>query len=175
MPEIIIDNKVYTGFGGLRYTGFSHNGNCAVGVPGGGPCPRSRAVAVANVLGTPVPQIVTGRGIYRSPPGVWTGALGWVNTSVSMQAPSLVYPAVAELDSTSAGPEVVVTDTMTTTLRVLSSSNGVQLASTPLPNPIIFGGNTKCGGPPMIGDADYGSAGQETGDWRRELHTVHAV
>lgn len=175
LPEIVIDNKVFTGFGGLRYTGFNHNGNCAVGVSGGGPCPRSRTPAVANVFGFPVSQIVTGRGIYRSPPGIWMGTLGWVNSNVSMLAPPLLYPAVAELDPNSVGPEIVVTDTMANALRVLSSATGIQLASAVIPNVPGCPGSTvgpscpcpgascpKCGGPPMIGNAD-GVIGQEIG------------
>jgi hypothetical protein len=159
--EIIIDNKVFNFDGTLRYTGFSHNGNCSTGVSGGGPCPRSRTVAVADVLGTSRPQVITGRAIYTSTAPLWTGTLGWVNTNVSMLAPSLLYPAVAELDATRPGPEIVVTDTMTTTLRVLSSSNGLQLASAPLPNPASI--NSRCGGPPMIADAHFGSPGPEIG------------
>jgi hypothetical protein len=160
LSEIIIDNKVYDHYGVLRYTGFSFGGNnCATS--GGPPCPRSRVAVVANVLGTHMlPQVITGRGLYNSSVNLnnslWSGTLAWSNSNINNASPPLVYPAVAEIVATSTGPEIVVTDTMQSTVRVLSSSNGTQLASAVLPG----GGN--CGGPPMIGDAD-GVSGPEIG------------
>jgi hypothetical protein len=143
--EVVIDDKVYDFTGGLRYSGLAG--------------PRSRAAVVANVVpGNKLPQVITGRGLYRSnPPAgpVWTGSLFWTNTGVSNNP--LDYPAVAELEALSPGPEIVVTDTLATTLRVLTA-NGVQLASTPIPNPGCING----GGPPMIGEAD-GVPGPEIG------------
>lgn len=156
--EIIIDNKVYDANGALRYTGFSFGHiNCAMS-GGGSPCPRSRTAIVANVLGTHMlPQVITGRGLYQSQANLnnslWSGVLAWTNSNINNT--SLVYPAVAEITN-SPGPEIVVTDTMQRTVRVLSSSTGVQLASAIIPGP------NHCGGPPMIGDAD-GVVGPEIG------------
>jgi hypothetical protein len=150
--QIILDNKVFDFNGTLRYTGFNHGGNnCATSA--GSPCPRSHTTLVSNVLGQPLPQVITGRGLYQSTnPATWTGTLAWWNAVVTNLAPGLTFPAVAELDPSSLGPEIVVTDTMVTTLRVLSAA-GVQLASAPIPNP----GFSKCGGPPLIGNFDGGS------------------
>jgi hypothetical protein len=107
-----------------------------------------------------LPQVITGRGLYKSSVNLnnslWTGTLAWWNSNISNASPSLVYPAVAEIVATSPGPEIVVTDTMQGTVRVLSSSSGIQLASAVLP------GGGQCGGPPMIGDAD-GVPGPEIG------------
>jgi hypothetical protein len=149
--EIIVDNKVFDGSNGLlRYSGLAAG-------------PRSRTVIVANVLGTPAPQVITGAGLYQSSGSattLWTGSLGWVSPSVSTTAPSLIYPAVAELDQNSQGPEIVVTDLWGTRLRVLSSQTGTELAAVALPN----GSSTaRCGGPPMIGDAIYSLPGNEIG------------
>jgi len=145
--QIILDNKVFDFNGMFRYTGFSFGGNnCASFGP---PCPRSHTTVVANVLGQPLPQVITGRGLYKSLNSVtWTGTLGWWNAAVTNLSPGLTFPAVAQLD-TSPSPEIVVTDTMVSTLRVLSAA-GVQLASAPIPNP----GFSKCGGPPLIGKFD---------------------
>ncbi|PYS25551.1 MAG: hypothetical protein DMF72_01360 [Acidobacteria bacterium] len=159
LSEIIIDNKVYDRYGVLRYTGFSFGGNCATS--GGPPCPRSRTAVVANVLGpNMLPQVITGRGLYESSinlnNSLWSGTLAWSNSNITNASPPLVYPAVAEIVASSPGPEIVVTDTMQSTVRVLSSSNGAQLASAVLP------GGGHCGGPPMIGDAD-GVPGPEIG------------
>jgi hypothetical protein len=76
--------------------------------------------------------------------------LAWQNSAVTANS-ALVYPAIEDLDFISQGPEIVVTDTMATTLRVLSAT-GIQLASTKLPNPPwpTSGSNPHCGGPPMI-------------------------
>jgi len=156
--EIIIDNKVYDANGVLRYTGFSFGAiNCAMS-GGGSPCPRSRTAVVADVLGTQLPQVITGRGLYQSQANLnnslWSGVLRWTNSNITNSP--LVYPAVAEIVATSPGPEIVVTDTMQSTVSVLSSATGVQLASATIP------GLGKCGGPPMIGDAD-GVVGPEIG------------
>lgn len=142
--EIIIDNKVFNFDGTLRYTG---------GVLG----PRSRAVVVANPFGSPgfMPQVITGRGVYTSTIPFWTGTLGWVNLAVTNG--SMVFPGVAELDSSFFGPEIVVVDTMAMTLRVLSAA-GATLASIAIPSP----GCNYGGGPPMIGNAD-GVGGPEIG------------
>jgi hypothetical protein len=133
--EIVIDNKVFNFNGSLRY---------------GGAAPRSRtAIVTTRLPSSTLPVVITGRGLYRSSsPNVWTGSLAWQNASVTSSA--LVYPAVAELDATSPGPEIVVTDTLATRLRVLSSA-GAQLASAALPNP----GASNCGGPPMIGNIGF--------------------
>jgi hypothetical protein len=139
--EVIIDNKVFEFNGALRYSGFRVAG------------PRSRTVVVANPTSI-MPQVITGRGVYQSPPGFWTGTLGWQNGAIANGVQ--VYPAVAELDP-SPGPEIVVVDTMQMILRVLSAS-GAMLASITIPSP----GYTRCGGPPMIGNAD-GSPGSEIG------------
>jgi len=166
LNEVIIDNKVFNANGTLRFTGFSTPGfganNCA-GTTGGAPCPRSRTAVVANVLGTGfLPQVITGRGLYQSSlnnsTSLWTGKLRWLNPIVQLNntSPSLVYPAVAEIVASSPGPEIVVVDTMQSTVRVLSPVNGAQLAFAVLP------GSGKCGGPPMIGDAD-GVPGPEIG------------
>jgi hypothetical protein len=159
--EVIIDNKVFDAQGNLRYTGFSNGGNCAGA--GGPPCPRSRTAIVAAAIGpSMLPQMITGKGLYRSslnlPTSLWAGTLVWNNSNITNASPSLVYPAIAEIVGTSPGPEIVVTDTMQTTVRVLSSTNGVQLASAVLPN----SGLSKCGGPPMIADTD-GFPGAEIG------------
>lgn len=158
--EIIIDNKVFNANGTLRYTGFNGGGNnCGANAP----CPRSRATIVANVLGLQLPQVITGRGIYASTtPNTWTGpspALPTIVPQISNLAAPLVYPAVAELDPNSFGPEIVATDTMTSTLFVLRN-NGTLLASTAIPSPGLP--NPQCGGPPMIGDA-AGLPGPEIG------------
>jgi hypothetical protein len=147
--EIIIDNKVYNSNGTLRYSGFTAGGNnCSTN--GGVPCPRSRATVVANLVGPGfLPQVITGRGLYRGTGASWTGSLSWLNSNVTNS--SLDYPAVAELDP-SPGPEIVVTDTLATRLRVLSAT-GNQLASIALPNPSL--GGATCpngGGPPIIGN-----------------------
>lgn len=162
LSEVIIDNKVFDSNGNLRFTGFTSGGsNCASS--GGPPCPRSRTAVVANVLGpSMLPQVITGRGLYRSAANssnsLWTGSLAWTNISISISNnPSLVYPAVAEIVAGSIGPEIVVTDTMQNKVFVLSSSSGAILASAVLPNPGLG-----CGGPPMIGDAD-GVLGPEIG------------
>jgi|GEM_PF-6705560 len=177
--EIIVDNKVFDATGALRYSGFTAGGNnCATFW--GSPCPRSRTIAVADVLSaSPLPEIITGRGIYRSiNPVNWTGPSGstglpMVNQSVGvLNSPpvltpplgtvsnnSLVLPAIAELDPGSPGPEIAATDTMNTTLWVLSAS-GATLAFTQIPTP--GSSQPKCGGPPMIGDAD-GIPGPEIG------------
>jgi hypothetical protein len=160
--EIVLDNKVFNANGTLRYTGFNGGGNNCATAPGGAPCPRSRTVIVANVMGQPLPQIITGRGIYASTsPIFWTGPV--------LQPPIIVpgiskgpqvYPAIAELDPSSpTGPEIVVVDTMLSTLSVLSSVGGVR-ASASIPSPPAT--SPKCGGPPMIGDAG-GLAGPEIG------------
>jgi hypothetical protein len=73
-----------------------------------------------------------------------------------------VYPAVAELDPTSPGPEIVLTDTLASTVRVLAA-NGVQLAAAVLPNPVTnVNYPNRWGGAPMVGDAD-GVPGPEIG------------
>lgn len=148
--EIIVDNKVFESDGTLRYSGLASG-------------PRSRTVLVANVLsGATAPQVITGAGIYPSSGGpLWTGSQGWVNPNVSTAAPSLVYPAVAELDPVRPGPEIVVTDLWVTRLRVLDSQTGTELASVALPN--VGSTNTRCGGPPMIGDVIYPLPGPEIG------------
>lgn len=169
LSEIIIDDKVYTGFGGLRYTGFSTGGNnCGAGsgAVGGIPCPKSRAVLVANLLGkVPIlPQLVTGRGLYQSnplggsPTTGWTGSLGWSHPTAIVTKSANLYPAVANLD-VSGPPEIVVSDWVKSRLLVLSPNKTV-LAWVTLPVPVT--GVTGCGGPPMIGNAD-GAAGPEIG------------
>jgi len=162
LSEVIIDNKVFNANGTLRFTGYSLGGNNCAG-NGGPPCPRSRTAVVANVLGPGfLPQVITGSGLYQSSPGnnsstsLWTGSLGWLNSSINSTSLNLVYPAVARITSSSGPPDIVVVDTMQSTVRVLSSVNGSQLASAVLPG---FG---HCGGPPMIGDAD-GVLGPEIG------------
>ncbi len=146
--EIVIDNKVFNANGSLRYTG-------------GVSAPRSRTAIVANVLGQQLPQVITGRGIYASStPNNWTGPVAPIIVpQISNLSAPLVYPAVAELDPNSFGPEIVVTDTMTSTLFVLRN-NGAVLAvhgdSQPRPS------EPECGGPPMIGDAG-GLPGPEIG------------
>lgn len=147
--EVIIDNKVFEFNGALRYTGLSG--------------PRSRAVVVANPLGIS-PQMITGRRAYQSVPPFWTGTLAWQNLAIS-NGP-LVYPAVADLDLSSNGPEIVVVDTMQRKLFVLSAS-GVTLDSIAIPSP----GFTNCGGPPMIGNAD-GIPGAEIGVAGCNLYTL---
>jgi hypothetical protein len=158
--EIILDNKVFNANGTLRYTGFNGGGNnCASILGGGPPCPRSRTTAVANVVpGQPLPQMITGRGIYRSAtsPSWWPLlTLPLISSPVGNQ---LVYPAFAELDP-SPGPEIVVTDTMASKLFVLTST-GTVLAVTSIPSPPAA--NPKCGGPPMIGETG-GLPGPEIG------------
>lgn len=166
LSEIIIDNKVYTGFGGLRYSGFSVGGNnCGPGsgAVGGLPCPRSRTVAVANLLGgTALPQMITGRGLYQSNPlggggSGWTGSLGWSLTNTVVSKSQDLYLAVADLDQNGT-PEIVVSDWNVSKLRVLSPS-GATLAWERLP---VYTPGDRCGGPPMIGNAD-GAAGPEIG------------
>jgi hypothetical protein len=137
--EVIIDNKVFNFNGTLRFSG-------------GATGPHSRTTVVSKLLG-PGPEVITGKNAYRSIPAVWTGTQNWLNAAVG----PLAYPAIAELDA-APGPEIVVTDTMATTLRVLAS-NGTQLASIAIPNPAA----THCGGPPMIGDAHPGFPGPEIG------------
>jgi len=140
--EIIIDNKVYNSNGTLRY-----NGNCPA-------CSRSRTPLVTKFLGPASrPQIITGRGAYRSNPisaPAWAGTPWWTATAVNNG--SLGYSAVANLDSIGQ-PEIVVVDTINGKLDILNTA-GVLLASDSL------GG--QCGGPPMIGDAD-GVPGPEIG------------
>jgi hypothetical protein len=141
--EVIIDNKVYGYDGSFRFSGGSG--------------PRSRtAVVSTRLVPSPLAQVViTGGGLYKSSLSTnWTGISGWPSTTVTNSA--LVYPAVAELDSASPGPEVVVTDTMAGMLRVLSAA-GVQLASLSLPNNHPCSGlPTYGGGPPMIGNTGGG-------------------
>lgn len=138
--EIIIDNKVFNANGALRFTG---------GVGG----PRSRTAVVANVLastGTPLPQVITGRGVYKSsPPGgapLWTGTLAWQTPLVTNLNAN--YPAIAELDPASPGPEIVVTDSQASKVWVFSAT-GTKLAVALLPGFPL----NKLGGPPMIGNA----------------------
>lgn len=162
--EIILDNKVFNFNGTLRYTAFSNGGNnCALGL-GGAPCPRSRTAIVASAMpSSPLPQMITGRGIYVSTSATfWTGppvTLPIIVPPLTNASPSLFYPAIAELESSSPGPEIVVADTMASRLWVVSAG-GTVLASTTIPSPGLT--NPKCGGPPMIGDAD-GVPGPEIG------------
>jgi hypothetical protein len=128
--EIVIDDKVFDFNGNLRFTGF----NVA----------QSNTVVVANPTATG-PQVIVGRRMYKSLLPFWTGTLGWISGPVS-PIPS-VYPAVADIVP-GGPPEIVVTDSNWTRVRVLSSVTGAQLASAPLPNPGFSG----CGGPPMIGN-----------------------
>jgi hypothetical protein len=128
--EIVIDDKVYEFNGTLRFSGL----NAA----------RSNTVVVANTTGSG-PQVILGRRMYESLLPFWTGTLGWTSGPVSPSPP--VHPAVADIIP-GGPPEIVVTDTNWTKVRVLSSVTGVQLASAPLPNP----GFSNCGGPPMIGN-----------------------
>lgn len=155
--EIILDNKIFNANGSLRFTGFAGGtSNCAFS--GGPPCPRSQTVAVANIMGTPLPQMITGRGIYVSlATSFWTFT-SLITTLASNLSPGLSYPAIAELDP-SLGPEIVVTDTMTSTLFVFRATGGL-LASAPIPSPGVS--SPKCGGPPMIGNA-AGGPGPEIG------------
>ncbi|MEK6333857.1 MAG: hypothetical protein AABM67_02850 [Acidobacteriota bacterium] len=171
--EIILDNKVFDFNGILRYSGFSGGGNdCA---SAGGPCPRSHTPIVANLLGpASLPQVITGRGIYSSSTNLtWTGPassgnLPIINPNVSNSSPGLTYPAVADLNLDGT-PEIIVTDTMTNTIWVLSPS-GATLASVLLPVagcpgagcPCPGPGCPKCGGPPVIGNFD-GILGAEIG------------
>lgn len=144
--EIVVDDKVFDFNGAIRYAGN----------PLG---PRTQAVVVANLLGSGnLPQVITGGGGYLSNPpagnflGLWsTPPSSWQNPQVTHSP--IVFPAVAELDPLSVGPEIVVTDTMATTLRVLSASGAIQLASVKLPNPpwpAVGSVNPHCGGAPMI-------------------------
>jgi hypothetical protein len=142
--EIVIDNKIFNYDGTLRFTGYNAQGGSC------GSCPRSRTSIVAN-LGGVVPQLITGRGLYRSASLYWT--FNQLTQTAVSNSP-LTYSALAELDPNSAGPEIVVTDTMQHRLWVLRS-NGGTLAS-------ISIANSACGGPPMIGDID-GTAGSEIG------------
>jgi hypothetical protein len=128
--EIVIDDKVFNYDGTLRYTGL----NVA----------QSNAVVVANPTGSG-PQVIVGRRMYKSMVPFWTGTLGWTSGPVS-PIPA-VYPAVADIVP-GGPPEIIVTDTNWTRVRILSSVTGAQLASAPLPNP----GYSQCGGPPMIGN-----------------------
>jgi hypothetical protein len=172
--EIVIHNKVFNADGALRFSGWTYKNNCAAGsgVPGGLPCPQSRTVAVANVLGTPLPQVITGRGIYESSPAAgpaWTGRLAWVAAATPLVwKVNNVFPAVAELDAGHPGPEIVVSDWTISRLRVLSAA-GVQLTSVLLPANIA---GQSCGGPPMIGNAD-GLPGPEIGVASCDRYTLY--
>lgn len=173
--EIVIHNKVFNADGSLRFSGWAFKNNCAAGsgVPGGLPCPMSRTLLVANVLGTPLPQLITGRGIWRSLSSVtWSGTLGWV-ASVPSGTPLVtkvdaVYPAVAELDINQTGPEIVVMDWTLSRLRVLSAA-GAQLTSVQIP---VYAPGDRCGGPPMIGNAD-GLPGPEIGVASCDRYTLY--
>jgi hypothetical protein len=167
--DIVIHNKVFEMQGTtltLRYSGLT------------GPGSRTVVVGKTSSSGS-VPDVIAGRGAYHSLQPTWTGTPGWVNGSLSNS--SLVFPAIAELDTGSPGPEIIVTDTMKSTLNVLSST-GTLLASTTLSNGVAgcpgpscpCPGPTcpKCGGPPMIGDVD-GVPGPEIGVASCTAYTVY--
>jgi len=166
--EVIVDNKIYDSNGSRRFTAFSFQNYC-----GNAPCPRSRTAIAALLPGHVLPGIITGRGIYRSQGGTtWHMSFGpAVNIMSAMSNSGLTYPAVAELDGSSVGPEIVVVDTLQGpggtlrgTLWVLRAS-GATLASTPI-------SGAQCGGPPMIGNAD-GIAGPEIGVATCNAYTLY--